>query len=64
MKSNNFILGERVGNLAVVLRNSQNIPEVKSQFTLLIRAMYSNPPSHGARVVDYVLKNPQLNEQW
>ncbi len=29
---------------------------MKSQLTLLVRAMYSNPPAHGARVVNLVLK--------
>lgn len=26
--------------------------------------MYSNPPSHGARIVAYVLSNPELYAQW
>lgn len=26
--------------------------------------MYSNPPSHGARIVSYVLNNAHLYEQW
>ena len=29
---------------------------MKSQLTLLVRAMYSNPPAHGARIVDVVLQ--------
>ena len=29
---------------------------MKSQITLLVRAMYSNPPAHGARIVNTVLQ--------
>lgn len=57
-------LDERVGNLSVVLNSSEYVPSVKSQFTLIIRGMYSNPPSHGARIVSYVLSNSDLYDQW
>ena len=36
----------------------------RSQMTLIIRAMYSNPPAHGCRIVDTVLKDPALYSQW
>ena len=36
----------------------------KSQLTLIIRAMYSNPPAHGARIVDTVLSDPDLYQEW
>jgi len=58
------LYAERVGNLTVVTENKENIPKVKSQITLLIRAMYSNPPKHGATVVATVLNNPALFAQW
>ena len=32
--------------------------------TLIIRAMVSNPPSHGARIVDTVLADPKLYQEW
>jgi aspartate aminotransferase len=28
------------------------------------RAMYSNPPLHGARLVETVLADPALNKMW
>lgn len=59
-----FVLDERVGNLTFVLNNKECIPTTKSQVTLIIRGMYSNPPSHGARIVAYVLSNPELYAQW
>ncbi|VEN57843.1 unnamed protein product [Callosobruchus maculatus] len=58
------LYNERVGNLTVILNNVDLVPNVKSQLTLLIRGMYSNPPSHGARIVSYVLSNKDLYDQW
>ena len=58
------LLDERVGNLTLVVKDASVIPAVRSQITLLIRANYSNPPNHGARIVGTVLNDPQLNEQW
>nr|BBA45747.1 glutamate oxaloacetate transaminase, cytoplasmic [Pachyrhynchus infernalis] len=63
--SKNFCLyNERTGNLSVVMNNPSEIAAVKSQITLTIRGMYSNPPSHGARIVSYVLSNKELFDQW
>ena len=58
------LYNERVGNLVLVTNNTKQIPEMKSQLTLIVRGMYSNPPNHGARVVSTVLNNPQLYEEW
>lgn len=55
---------ERVGNLTFVLNDPKCVPTTKSQVTLIIRGMYSNPPSHGARIVAYVLGKPELYAQW
>lgn len=35
-----------------------------SQLKMVIRANYSNPPAHGARVVSVVLSDPALFEEW
>jgi aspartate/tyrosine/aromatic aminotransferase len=35
-----------------------------SQLKLIVRAMYSSPPIHGARIVGKVLSNPVLKAQW
>jgi len=58
------LYNERVGNLTFVLNDAAYVPKVKSQVTLIVRGMYSNPPSHGARIVAYVLNNTQLYEEW
>jgi len=63
--SKNFgLYNERAGNLTVVLSDSSSVPAFKSQMTLIIRAMYSNPPAHGCRIVDTVLKAPELFQEW
>nr|CAH0110435.1 unnamed protein product [Daphnia galeata] len=58
------LYNERVGNLTFVAKDRAVIEPVRSQITLLVRANYSNPPNHGARIVGTVLNNPALTEQW
>ncbi|KOX79912.1 putative aspartate aminotransferase, cytoplasmic [Melipona quadrifasciata] len=53
-----------VGNMVVVMSNTKELAQVKSQLTLIVRGMYSNPPNHGARIVATVLQNPDLYKQW
>ena len=63
--SKNFgLYNERAGNLTVVMNNSNMVANFKSQLTLIIRAMYSNPPAHGSRIVDTVLKDPAMYQEW
>jgi len=63
--SKNFgLYNERVGNLVVVTSDSSQIKAIKSQTELLVRKTWSNPPSHGARVVAAVLNNAALNTEW
>eukprot|EP00744_Colponema_vietnamica_P030067 GILI01046639.1.p2 GENE.GILI01046639.1~~GILI01046639.1.p2 ORF type:complete len:125 (+),score=35.58 GILI01046639.1:20-394(+) len=31
---------------------------------IIARAMYSNPPIHGARIVNMILSDPAMNKQW
>merc|ERR1719210_228831 len=63
--SKNFgLYNERAGNLTIVTANAGNVDNIKSQMTLIIRAMVSNPPAHGARIVDTVLANPELYQEW
>ncbi|XP_044742593.1 aspartate aminotransferase, cytoplasmic [Chrysoperla carnea] len=58
------LYNERVGNLTVVTKDSSNVPQIKSQLTLIVRGCYSNPPNHGARIVATILTNPDLNQKW
>jgi len=63
--SKNFgLYNERAGNLTVVVQDAGVIANVKSQITLIVRASYSNPPAHGARIVDLVLADDALFGEW
>ena len=63
--SKNFSLyGERVGALSVVCQQRDEAQRVLSQLKVLIRANYSNPPTHGARAVAAVLADPALRKLW
>lgn len=58
------MLGERIGNLVIVQKDSTTATAVLSQATLIIRAMYSTPPAFGSRIVDTVLNDPTLRGEW
>ncbi|XP_053977665.1 aspartate aminotransferase, cytoplasmic [Hylaeus volcanicus] len=58
------LYNERVGNLVVVMSDIKAMAQAKSQLTLIVRGMYSNPPNHGARIVATVLRNPDLYQEW
>ena len=63
--SKNFgLYNERAGNLTVVLNDANSVANFKSQMTLIIRAMYSNPPAHGGRIVDTVMADPAMYDEW
>ncbi|TGN98721.1 amino acid aminotransferase [Burkholderia sp. USMB20] len=63
--SKNFSLyGERVGGLSVVCQTSDEAERVLGQLTCTIRANYSNPPTHGARIVARVLGDTDLRAEW
>ena len=58
------LYGERVGALSVVCENKQEADRVLSQLKIVIRANYSNPPTHGGQVVATVLNTPKLRSLW
>nr|BAN21059.1 aspartate aminotransferase [Riptortus pedestris] len=58
------LYNERIGNLTFVVNAQEVIAPIKSQLSIIIRAMYSNPPNHGARIVATVLSNPEYNQEW
>lgn len=58
------LYGERIGTLSVVCQNSEERARVDSQLKLLVRPMYSNPPVHGARIVEQVLGDSALEKEW
>ena len=58
------LYGERVGALAIVAGSAKPAALVMSQVKRIIRAMYSNPPKHGAALARAVLENAELRNLW
>lgn len=55
---------ERVGNLVLIVGDAKVVDPIKSRLSLIIRANYSNPPNHGAKVVHMILTEPAMRKQW
>lgn len=63
--SKNFSLyGERCGGLSVMCSSQEEAGRVLGQLMGTVRANYSNPPTHGARVIATVLQDPSLKKMW
>jgi hypothetical protein len=63
--SKNFgLYGERIGALNVVCSDPACAKRIQSQLGLIVRAMVSNPPLHGAQLVATVIGNDGLYKQW
>jgi aromatic-amino-acid transaminase len=58
------LYGERVGALSVVTASPDEAARVLSQLKRVVRANYSNPPTHGCQVVATVLGTPNLRSLW
>lgn len=63
--SKNFSLYcQRVGALFVVNENGGVKVRVESQLKRVSRALYSNPPAHGARIAAAILSDKKLRTPW
>ncbi|MEO8346804.1 MAG: amino acid aminotransferase [Betaproteobacteria bacterium] len=58
------LYGERVGALSVVTSDRDEAARVLSQLKRVVRANYSNPPTHGGQMVAMVLTSPELRAMW
>jgi aromatic-amino-acid transaminase len=58
------LYGERAGALSVVAADRDEAARVLSQLKRLIRANYSNPPTHGGQIITTVLCSPELRALW
>ena len=58
------LIDERIGNLVIVTSNPNFNEQIKSQLTIIVRGMYSNPPAHGARIVSEILNDQKLYAEW
>lgn len=63
--SKNFgLYGQRIGALSIVADSEEEAKRVVSQLKLHIRPAYSNPPRHGARLVEKVLSDEHLTNEF
>lgn len=58
------LYGQRIGNMTIQCANRDEADRVLSQLKILIRPMYSNPPIHGARIVEIIMNDPELTAIW
>jgi aromatic-amino-acid transaminase len=58
------LYSHRVGALHVVTSGSDEKARVLSQLKQIVRAVYSNPPAYGARLVTEILLDPKLRTSW
>jgi aspartate aminotransferase, mitochondrial len=58
------LYGERVGAFSLVCQSVEEMIRVESQLKILVRAMFSNPPIHGARIVAEILEDNELTNLW
>lgn len=58
------LYGERIGALSVVSADKDEAARVLSQLKRVVRANYSNPPTHGGQMVATVLSSPELMAMW
>jgi len=63
--SKNFgLYSERVGALSVIAPHKEVVDAALSHLKACVRCNYSNPPAHGAHIVQTILGNPELRWQW
>lgn len=63
--SKNFgLYRERVGALSIVCPDETAAKAVQSQLNRCIRTNYSNPPAHGAAIVETILADASLRQHW
>jgi aromatic-amino-acid transaminase len=58
------LYGERVGALSVVAQSREEAARTLSQLKRMVRTNYSNPPTHGGKVVATVLASSELKRLW
>jgi aromatic-amino-acid transaminase len=58
------LYGERIGALSIVTQSGEEGTRVLSQVKRLVRTNYSNPPTHGGKIVAMVLTTPDLRALW
>jgi len=58
------LYGQRAGLFSILCADADEAARVESQIKIIARAIWSNPPLHGARIVAKVLGDPSLKQMW
>lgn len=58
------LYGERIGTLSIVASSKEEAARVLSQVKRIVRTNYSNPPTHGGKIVSSVLASAELRGLW
>jgi len=58
------LYSERVGAINVIAADKESAVKTTSQMKRLLRAIYSNPPVHGARIVAEVVNDEEMFAEW
>ncbi|MEQ4616627.1 MAG: amino acid aminotransferase [Corticimicrobacter sp.] len=58
------LYAERIGSLSVFCADAELARRLHGQLEAAVRRNYSSPPAYGARIVDTVLRTPELLLQW
>jgi len=58
------LYGERVGNLSLICKDSDEKDRAFSQIKIVARSLWSNPAVNGAKIVAKILSTPELRKQW
>jgi len=58
------LYGERVGAFSLLTGSADEAARALSQIKRIVRANYSNPPTHGSDIVSRVLSTPELRKLW
>jgi aspartate aminotransferase len=58
------LYGQRAGCVSLLCSSPEEKAIVMSRIKVLARGLYSNPPIHGARIVDVILGDQALTQEW
>jgi len=58
------LYGERAGAAHFVCRSKEISNDIGRVIRLLIRQSYGHPPLHSSRIVNRILGNPKIFEEW
>ena len=63
--SKNFgLYGERCGTLSIIVSSKEECTRMQTNLKKLCLPEYSNPPIHGAKIVDEILGDEELSKEW